>query len=224
VSRGEYLDEIPGMPGAALSGGGAFTRSAGGQMRRMYRRGSAEQLEAARNGLIDRLPALAVAEPKVVAEAEATIGYRFPPLLQRLYVEVGNGGFGPGYGILGVRNGHTDDTKRTAVDLYRQAHEGPAAWWPFLPPALLPICHWGCAIYSFVDCSSLDGPMWAFDPNPGPSDERALFSSDVAFAEWLDKWIDGRLFQPTLVQDGETGKWRGATDAEMERWTAEIES
>jgi SMI1 / KNR4 family (SUKH-1) len=221
VARGEYLDEIPGIPGAALGGGGAFTRSADGRVRRMYRRGSPEHFQAVRSGLIDRLPALAVAEPGAVAEAEATIGFQLPPLLRRLYVEVANGGFGPGYGILGIRAGHKDDSRRTALDLYRQAHDGPSAWWPFLQPSLLPICHWGCGIYSFVDCALSDGPMWGWDPNPGPSDETALFPSDVNFAEWLDKWIDGRLYQPTLVQDEEAGRWRGATDAELERWVAE---
>jgi hypothetical protein len=37
VSRGE-LDSIPGVPGAALSGGGAFQRSPSGEMRRICTR------------------------------------------------------------------------------------------------------------------------------------------------------------------------------------------
>lgn len=32
-----------------------------------------------------------------VAEAEALLGFAIPPLLARLYTEVANGGFGPGY-------------------------------------------------------------------------------------------------------------------------------
>ena len=221
VSRGEYLDEIPGMPGVALTGGGAFQRTARGPARRMYTRGSAAHLEAKRQGLVDRLPLLVVAKPDDVAEAESMIGSPIPNLLRRLYLDIGNGGFGPGYGLLGVRGGHEDDTKMTVTDLYRQAHQDPSAWWQFLPPNLLPICHWGCALYSFIDCSFPEGPMWGWDPNPGPTDETALFPSDATFAEWLDKWIDGRLYQPTLVQDEEAGGWRGATDAEMERWMAE---
>ncbi len=221
VSRGEYLDSIPGVPGAALTGGGAFQRSPSGEMRRMYTRGSPEHIQAARRGLVDRLPGLAVALPEAVAEAEATIGQPLPPLLRRLYLEVANGGVGPGYGILGLRGGHRDDTRRTSLDLYRQAHEGPEAWWPFLAPSLLPICHWGCAIYSFIDCSAVDGPMWGWDPNPGPTDETALFPSYVGLGEWLEKWIDGRLYQPTLIQEDQTGLWRGATDAEMEQWAEE---
>jgi len=63
--------------------------------------------------------------------------------------------------------------------------------------------------------------MWGWDPNPGPTDETALFPSYVGLGGWLEKWIDGRLYQPTLIQDDQTGLWRGATDAEMEQWAEE---
>ena len=35
-----------------------------------------------------------------VAAAEAALGLAFPPLLARVYTEVGNGGFGPGRGLV----------------------------------------------------------------------------------------------------------------------------
>ena len=38
---------------------------------------------------------------------------------------------------------------------------------------MLPICHWGCAIYSFIDLSTPSGAMWAYDPNPVPNDQLA---------------------------------------------------
>ncbi len=63
--------------------------------------------------------------------------------------------------------------------------------------------------------------MWGWDPNPGPTDERALFPSGLDFTEWLDLWIRGSLYQPTLVQDEQSGVWRGATQEEMEVWMAE---
>jgi hypothetical protein len=47
-------------------------------------------------------PVPTVAPPASVAEvdaAEATLGFAIPPLLRRLYTEVGNGGFGPDYGL-----------------------------------------------------------------------------------------------------------------------------
>jgi hypothetical protein len=223
VMRGEHRDDIPGVPGAALEGAGCFEQLKDGSMRRMYTRGSADHLEAAQSGLTERLPPLVVADPRAVADAEAEIGSTFPPLLRRLLLEVGNGGFGPGYGILGVRDGQRDDQGYTAIDLYRRAHDASTGGWAFLPPSLLPICYWGCAIYSFIDCSAGDGPMWGWDPNPGPTDERALFPHEVTFAEWLDLWMAGRLYQPTLVHDDRSGVWRGATLEEVAAWMTEAE-
>ena len=85
------------------------------------------------------LPALTPATPEAVREAEAVIGYKLPRLLRRLYLEVGNGGFGPGYGVLGLSGGHRVGGQ-TALDLYRQAT--PTSSWSFLPTGLLPLCPW----------------------------------------------------------------------------------
>jgi len=98
VAAGEYLDEIPGVRGARLSGGGVFEDD-----RRLYVRGSPEHLEARDAGLVERLPPLRPASPEAVDEAEEAFGFPLPGLLRRLYAEVGNGGFGPGYGIPGCR-------------------------------------------------------------------------------------------------------------------------
>jgi hypothetical protein len=208
VVAGEYRDEVPGRPGVALEGGGAFQKTKDGVLRRIYWRGTPEYVEARRAGLLDKLPDLRVASPRTIVNAEKAIGLSLPPLLRRLYTEVGNGGFGPGYGLLRLENAHSDDTGETALS----ARDG----WDSLPPELLPICNWGCAIYSLVDCSSPEGTMWGWDPNPVPPDEStsALFAQDFTFASWLARWIAGTIYQPTLVQDPATGHWRGASDDE----------
>lgn len=220
VQRGEYRDEIPGVAGARLEGGG-WSRDG----RRLYARGSPEYLSARAAGLTDRLPPLSPAPPEAVERAEAVIGARLPPLLRRLYLQVGNGGFGPAYGVLGVDGGHPDDYKRTAVDLFADP-DGHGYWQGPTGAVLLPICHWGCAIYSLVDCASDDGRMWAWDPNPTPPDEieHALFPEEITIADWLARWVDLRLNQPCVVQDPESGQWRGATDAEWALWTAEMDA
>jgi hypothetical protein len=205
IAAGEHLDELPGVLGARLEGGGVFQ---GG--RRLYRRGSPEYAEAKAAGLVERLPPPpAPATAAAVTEAESLAG-PLPPLLRRLYREVANGGFGPGYGLLGLRGGHTDDGA-TAVDLRR------SEWWPRPPDRLLPVCHWGCAIYSLVDCA--DGHMWAWDPNPLDEDQlpKALFPEQLTLGEWLERWLGNRLAQPALIEDPSApGGWRGATDAD---WT-----
>jgi len=182
----------------------------------MYERGSAAFIEAKGDGLVEPLPPLRLATPEEVREAEVLVGRPLPTLLRRLYLEVGNGGFGPGYGVLGLRNGHRDDTGHTATDLYQERRE----WWPSSPSGLLPICHWGCAIYSLVDCSSEGGLMWGYDPNPTPPDEvdHALFRQEIDLETWFDRWVKGRLFQPCLTKDEATGLWRGATDSEITSW------
>jgi hypothetical protein len=65
--------------------------------------------------------------------------------------------------------------------------------------------------------------MWGWDPNPGPVDRQALFPQPLALAEWLDRWVGGKLCQPALVHDPDTLQWRGATDQEYAQWIAEME-
>ena len=217
VAAGEYLDQIPGVPGAGRSAGGVVQRG-----RRLYWRGSPEHLEARAAGLVDRLPPLTPASPDAVQEAEDLMGHRLPRLLRRLYLEVGNGGFGPGYGILGVSGGHGDDYRNTAVDLYRRARSGAGSAWGSVPAGLLAVCYWGCAIYSFVDCADPRARMWGWDPNAAPDDiGTALFAQSITLREWLARWVGGRLYQPALVQDPDTGQWRAATDEEHAEWMAE---
>jgi SMI1 / KNR4 family (SUKH-1) len=218
VAAGEYLDQLPGVPGARLAGGGWFHGS-----RRIYTRGSPEHLEARAAGLVDKLPPLTPTPPEAVQEAERLLGHPLPLLLRRLYMEVGNGGFGPGYGILGMRGGHCDEYQHTAVDLYRQARSGAFTSSGSMPAALLPLCHWGCGIHSLIDCADCEAGMWAWDPNPAPPDDigKALFPQSMTFTEWLGRWVEGRLYQPALVQDPDTGAWRGATDEEYATWMAE---
>jgi hypothetical protein len=231
VAAGEYLDALPGVPGARLPDGGVVQgnrRSHVGGVsvfqgnRRIYRRGSPVHLDARAAGVVERLPPLTPASPAAVKEAEDLLGPPLPLLLRRLYLEVGNGGFGLGYGILGVRGGHRAHGD-TAVDIYLQVRSGALSAWRSMPAGLLAVCHWGCGIYSFVDCADSQARMWAWDPNPAPDDDlgKALFPQSMTFGEWIVRWVEGRLYQPALVQDPETGEWRGATDEEYAAWMAE---
>ena len=210
------------MPGARLSGGGVFeSDTAGNPYRRLYVRGSDEHVEARDAGLVERLPPLVTAPPEAVDEAERALGFPLPTLLRRLYLEIGNGGLGPGYGLLGLRGGHRDDLGGTAIDVYREwreRHSGDTAMVP-IPEGLLPICHWGCGIYSLIDCASAEADMWASDPNPGVGND--VFREPTTFGEWLERWIEGRLHQPALIEDPVSGDWRGATDEDWADWAEE---
>jgi hypothetical protein len=178
----------------------------------LYLPGAAEVLAA---------PVRPPASAEAVDHAEKLIGHGLPPLLRRLYLEVGNGGFGPGFGILGVRGGHGDDSRHTAVELYEAWKPGQSAD----TKKLFPVCYWGCAIYSLVDCATTDGTMWGWDPNPVPPNDlqKALFIESITLHGWLERWLDRTINQPTVVEDAGTGEWRGATDDEHAQWAAEAE-
>ena len=66
-----------------------------------------------------RLEAFLQASEQAVLAAEAVFGYSLPPILRTVYLTVANGGFGPGYGIMGVDGGFEDDQRRGIVSRYQ---------------------------------------------------------------------------------------------------------
>ena len=78
-------------------------------------------------------------------------------------MEIGNGGFGPGYGLIGVECGNEPDfTLKTLGGVYSKYHK-PSEDCKQLPDKMLPVCTWGCAIYSFLDCSKPEVPVLVLD-------------------------------------------------------------
>lgn len=101
-----------------------------------------------------------------IAAAEKRLGFALPELLREIYMRVGNGGFGPGYGFIGIERGATDDLGRTVEQIYERAlHSQPRNLNQPWPQNLLPCCYYGCAIYFCVDCSSPRAPVHYFEPN-----------------------------------------------------------
>jgi hypothetical protein len=140
---------------------------------------------------IRALPGLPPPAPaEAVAEAERVIGYRLPPLLCRLYLEVANGGFGPRTGVLGVAGSdylHHGDWA-DLVDAY-QAFNGDSRH-----PGLVWLFDWGCLIWSVVDCRDPVGHMWGWDPNfDQDADFSALFPQNTTLQEWLAESLSGNL-------------------------------
>lgn len=130
-----------------------------------------------------------------LAAAAARLGVALPEILQRVYREIGNGGFGPGYGLLGLAGGFTDDLGHTSEQLhvsFREANPDDPAWaWP---QSLLPICHWGCAIYSCVDLSRPEADIIIWDPNEyetGTDPRTVLRPHGRGLESWLKAWAEG---------------------------------
>ena len=145
-----------------------------------------------------------VASEASLHSAEQALGFALPQLLRQIYLEVGNGGFGPGYGLLGMAGGATD-TGRNIIDLYhwfRQLDSDDPAWqWP---AQLVPLCDLGCAMYACIDCSTTAGAMTWFEPNPRERGNPVhLFLIPVASSleEWLRIWLGNQDWMgPAYVQ------------------------
>ena len=152
---------------------------------------SAEPTDSGRNGDKSYPPA----GWKNIAKAEKAIGRRLPPLLVRLYSEVGNGGFGPDYGILGIDGGAGNEGGHDAVALYlsfRKPDKSDPYWW--WPDNLLPLAHCGCAMYLCVDCDSPDGKIVWFEPNPhtpGQSWADSFVPLNCNLKQLMEAWVEG---------------------------------
>lgn len=205
VEAGEYRNTMPGIPGEDLDGGGAFECGPDGRLTRFHYRWEPGFRAARQAGRIPPLPPLTPATAEAVEAVEAAMGIRLPRLLRRCYLELGDGGFGPAYGLVPVSK-LTFGLRQWSVEFPPEAHN------------LLEICEWGCGIASFVDPHDPAGRMWAVDPNPPPEEElaAALFRQDMDLATWLLRWAEDRLYGPWLVRDPGTGAWREATPAEYD--------
>lgn len=137
----------------------------------------------------DSIPLCPPATATEVAAAEEALGVAIPPLLKLIYLEISNGGFGPGYGlfgapyqsggyarrqlveesaaITGVRYDYPDwwleekfADNRTIVSEYRFWSKQFAPAWP---RSLVPFIYCGCTVYECVDCSAAPYPVFGFD-------------------------------------------------------------
>lgn len=158
------------------------------------------------NSLISRVAALAAEEsealppkasPAQLAKAEAVLGFTLPPLLARLYLEVADGGFGPGYELFPLHS-DTDDCVVAGYQKFmaEQADSGERFW----PTEVLPILDWGCGMYAAVDCRDPRGTVLLHEPNgvePGHWAD-SWFLDAPSLSEWLEGWLaDSAWFAET---------------------------
>ena len=127
-----------------------------------------------------------------IQAAERRLGFELPQVLRDVYTRVGNGGFGPAYGLIGIEGGAVDDLGQTVEELYDsfcRPRISDSSWsWP---ATLLPFCYYGCAIYFCVHCSSAGAPVYVFEPNirgDGPWG-RVLDLQFGSLAEWFESWL-----------------------------------
>ena len=142
---------------------------------------------------------------------EARLGHALPRSLVEIWTQIGNGGFGPGYGLLGLGpEGYPDDLGRPAEALYdmlrTRAEKPPHFRWP---AGLFPICHTGCGILHCVDLATEDMVIW--EPNLWDgrhSHASALFPTGRSLYVWFETWATGDTPSHWLNSDPATGRPR----------------
>ncbi len=91
-----------------------------------------------------------------VLAVEKRLGFKLPDFLRRLYLEIGNGGFGPGYGLIpAAEGGKADVFGQTIAEVY-EAFTNPGNEL-IIPDKMLPVLTWGCGIYTLIDCMDPNG-------------------------------------------------------------------
>jgi hypothetical protein len=148
-------------------------------------------------------PPLSLAQ---VESAEARIGYRLPPLLRRSYLELGNGGFGPGFGLLTL-SPVTPAIDQSIPTLYLRCREGRRQRGGQWKAGTVPLSSWGDMILSCIDLSEtgdeFDPPVIRYEPNMPEAWTHAylnggvfrgggLFPEGISLSGWLQDWLDGK--------------------------------
>ncbi|MFB9964364.1 hypothetical protein ACFFOP_17430 [Sinosporangium siamense] len=138
---------------------------------------------------------------------EERIGHELPELLRRVYTEVSNGGFGPGYDLLHFpvkddpvphRHGYPD-----AVEIFEQD--------PVVSEALgFPLVGAGCTVYWYMSLTQpgnpvylWDGAGWDFPEEQSP--EVGIAITVPSLADWFDDWVNGHDWY-TQLRDDTTAK------------------
>jgi hypothetical protein len=146
------------------------------------------------------------ARSKLVESTEKKLGFRLPQLLRRIYTEVGNGGFGPFYGFIGLDGGATLGEGKTLVHLYRDLRnlKSDNQIWKW-PDRLLPVCSFGCGDWVCIDCKDPKLRLFMFDPNTLEEElegdeakvnwANAFWNMGEFFPSWLNRWLKGKPFR-----------------------------
>lgn len=149
-----------------------------------------------------------------LAKRERELGFQLPEILRQLYLRVGDGGFGPGYGIFGLdkaANWYLSELQHAADKENAVWNPGNKQW--FWLKQMLPLCEWGCGIRSCVLCSVPGAPIIRQDTNLDLEDiqnsieahhlypnfehfDYACWVEASSIEAWFEAWFAGKdLFQ-----------------------------
>jgi hypothetical protein len=147
---------------------------------------------------------------KAVAKVEKDLGFSLPPQLRQMYLEIGDGGFGPWFGIRRLAN--------WAKDYSKLRSELPAERGREWPEGLLPIVYLNGKRIC-VDRESGSVLLWTKPPKKA-SEKKWLASfipQSPSVEAWLERWVE----TPTVSMGGPEGGW-SPPDEEIERREAAV--
>jgi len=143
--------------------------------------------------LIDRIRDYSKSQPtsnlcppapeRTIHEAERKLGFSIPILLNQCYLQVGNGGFGPGYGVIGLEGGYASDYGNV-VETFQLLKSDQVSEGQEWPKGLLPFCDWGCNIFSCVDCNDPGHPVFTFE-------DFAVTQQNYTLDRFFELWMSG---------------------------------
>lgn len=114
-----------------------------------------------------------------VRAAERELNTQLYPFHQDLLIHVGNGGFGPGNGLIGLQGGHTDDGL-SLVELTKLLLPSGAV--NDGQPLTVPLCDWGSGSWSLIN--AINGHVLTLD-------ESGLFDTDMLLETYMSIWAEG---------------------------------
>ncbi|MBL8217227.1 MAG: SMI1/KNR4 family protein [Bryobacterales bacterium] len=125
--------------------------------------------------------------PEIIAAAEGDLRFRLPPLLVQCYTEIGNGGFGPGHGLIGLESEDGDAFRHDLTDaclaeLYT-AYREEALRRPW-PKGLLPLFLKGDGA---MDCIQATKPPYLV---AHLKDDATLDRTTEPFEAYLQTWAE----------------------------------
>ena len=159
-----------------------------------------ERIEISPTTDLQQCPAI-IPRPCLCDEAvdrfEYESGLKLPRLLRRIYTEIGNGGFGPAWGLNELDN---DDENSIGgwdrIERQELPNGLPINW----PKPLLRICDIGCNAYFGLALGDDRQLIYVVDPLQGTDNPISwLIPQDLSLYDWLSQWVSQPI--PRVADD-----------------------
>ena len=140
-----------------------------------------------------------------LANCEKELGFQLPELLKQCYTEIGNGNFGPGYGLLPLFPTKKNYNGTEEENILEFNKEFIACNFDFWTPSCIPLVHWGCGIYSFMDLAEPDKNIMIFDGNSFEEDipESGIFETKRNLNSFFEAWAQNIKIWDEMFSDFE---------------------